>query len=77
MALSVRTTRVPVFMLKWLILMAFVALLWYGRRHRRPRAPRIDRLVRCARCNRHLPLQEAVRRADGDFCCPQHAGDDQ
>ncbi|HUX18471.1 MAG TPA: hypothetical protein VMV63_04720 [Acidithiobacillus sp.] len=79
MALSVRTTRVPVLMLKWLIFLVFAAILFYGwrQKRRRPEVSAVDRLVRCTRCGRHLSIHAAACRGDGDYRCPQHAGDNQ
>ena len=79
-ALRFRTsTRISVLMLKWLMLAVFAALLFYGWRHRQRHLKRsaVDRLVRCTRCHRYLSVRSAVCRGQGDYRCPQHAGEDQ
>jgi ribosomal protein S26 len=65
-------------MMKWLFLVALLAVLFYLWRHRVPhgRGTPSVALVRCARCGVWLPHSAATHRQDGTHLCPYHSKED-
>lgn len=71
-------------MLKFLFLIALLALLFYmlGLKRGRPSQPRspappatpapTQAMVSCAECGLHLPAQDALPGRGGHFCSPAH-----
>lgn len=66
-------------MLKYLLLIALAAVIWWHwRKHSRPvavasRPPGpAERMVTCAHCGVHLPLSEGLAVAERFYCCEAH-----
>ena len=66
-------------MLKYLLLMALAAAIWWHWRKssqpspelRRPEAP-VQKMVACATCGLHLPENEAISEDGRHYCCASH-----
>ncbi len=65
-------------MMKWLFLVALLAVLIYLWRRRVPhgRGTPSVALVRCACCGVWLPHSAAIHRQDGTHLCPYHSKED-
>jgi uncharacterized protein len=70
-------------MLKWLILIAIVALLLFGAKaFKRGRAARrqsdvpSEMMVACGHCGVNLPLSDAIQAAGRYYCSEQHRIED-
>ena len=65
-------------MIKWLFLVALLAVLFYFWRRRVPRNRGASSvaLVRCAHCGVWLPPSAATHRQDGTYLCPHHSKED-
>ncbi|WP_414040845.1 hypothetical protein ACJU26_01745 [Acidithiobacillus sp. M4-SHS-6] len=64
-------------MLKWVLLAGCAAVLFYFWRQKKRQArrrPALESLVRCSRCGRYVSVHSALRSAEGDYRCIQHAG---
>ncbi len=67
----------------WAIVILFVAWAWRRARRGRPEqppptSPPTQEMVTCAHCGVHLPHDDAVTGARGQYCSPAHrsaAGD--
>jgi len=68
-------------MMKYLLLIALVAGIWWAwkKRSQRPPAPRPPKeapdpelMVVCAHCGVHLPQSDSIRANGADFCCEAH-----
>jgi len=66
-------------MLKYLLLLALAAALWWHWRKGRdaavppPEAPRpVERMVRCAHCGVHLPESDALADGGAHYCNAAH-----
>ncbi|PKY10779.1 hypothetical protein B1757_07405 [Acidithiobacillus marinus] len=63
-------------MFKWLLLAGFVGVLFYiWRKKQRParQRPEVESLVRCSRCGRYVSAHNALRSAEGNYRCSEHA----
>lgn len=66
--------------MKYLLLIAFVAVIWWAWKMRAqrpaPRPPRVDRdpelMVVCAQCGVHLPQSDSVTANGAHYCCEAH-----
>ena len=66
--------------MKYLLLIAFVAVIWWAWRKRslppgQPPAPAArepESMVVCAHCGVHLPRSEALTNGPRHYCCAEH-----
>ena len=67
-------------MMKYLLLIALVAGIWWVWKKRAqrpaPRPPRVDPdselMVACAHCGVHLPQSDSIRANGAHYCCEAH-----
>jgi uncharacterized protein len=68
-------------MLKWLILIAVVALVLFGAKFikrglGKARTPTVESMVACRRCGVNMPRSDAITADDHYYCCEQHRDED-
>jgi uncharacterized protein len=67
-------------MMKYLLLIAFVAVIWWVWKKRAqrpaPRPPRVnpdpELMVVCAQCGVHLPQSDSIAANGAHYCCEAH-----